>query len=151
LPNTLGRVASASFIVAPFGFVSFQQAWADDAQNRLVPVQGNTIPGNGDLNPYGVAFVPPGFPSGGLLIPGWTIVSTFSAGSNKQGTGTTIDDTALGPRRSRKCRGGFIETQPRSDQVRRFMGGSNKRILGRFVQFCTLSIPKAPDYPITAA
>ena len=28
-----------------------------------------TIPANGDLNPYGVAFVPPGFPSGGTLQP----------------------------------------------------------------------------------
>ena len=30
----------------------------------------STIPANGDLNPYGVAFVPPGFPAGGPLKPG---------------------------------------------------------------------------------
>ena len=28
-----------------------------------------TVPANGDLNPYGVAFVPPGFPSGGTTQP----------------------------------------------------------------------------------
>jgi len=42
------------------------------------PVQiVSTIPGNGDVNPYGVAFVPFGFP-GGVLNPGtsWFRTST---------------------------------------------------------------------------
>ena len=30
----------------------------------------STIPANGDLNPYGVAFVPPNFPKGGIIAPG---------------------------------------------------------------------------------
>jgi uncharacterized protein (TIGR03118 family) len=52
-----------------------------------------TIPGgNGDLNPYGVAFVPPGFPTGGTLSPGDILVSNFNASSNLEGTGTTIVD-----------------------------------------------------------
>jgi hypothetical protein len=42
------------------------------------------------VNPYGVAFVPPGFPSGGRLEPGDVIVSNFNNSSNLQGTGTTI-------------------------------------------------------------
>jgi DNA-binding beta-propeller fold protein YncE len=50
----------------------------------------STVPANGDLNPYGVAFVPPGFPAGGLLNPGDVLVSNFNASSNVQGTGTTI-------------------------------------------------------------
>ena len=50
----------------------------------------STVPGNGDLNPYGVAFVPSGFPSGGLLNPGDILVSNFNDSSNLQGTGTTI-------------------------------------------------------------
>jgi hypothetical protein len=50
----------------------------------------STIPGNGDLNPYGVAFVPSGFPSGGPLAPGDILVSNFNDSSNVQGTGTTI-------------------------------------------------------------
>jgi hypothetical protein len=50
----------------------------------------STIPANGDLNPYGVAFVPSGFPQGGPLSPGDILVSNFNARSNLQGTGTTI-------------------------------------------------------------
>jgi hypothetical protein len=50
----------------------------------------STIPSNGDVNPYGVAFVPAGFPPGGPLRPGDVLVSNFNAASNLQGTGTTI-------------------------------------------------------------
>ena len=50
----------------------------------------STVPANGDLNPYGVAFVPSGFPRGGTLNPGDILVSNFNASSNLQGTGTTI-------------------------------------------------------------
>jgi len=50
----------------------------------------STIPLNGDLNPYGVAFVPKGFPGGGELRPGDVLVSNFNNSSNLQGTGTTI-------------------------------------------------------------
>jgi hypothetical protein len=59
-----------------------------------LPVKPNaspsTIPGNGDVNPYGVAFVPAGFPSGGVLHPGDILVSNFNNKANLQGTGTTI-------------------------------------------------------------
>ena len=51
-----------------------------------------TIPANGDLNPYGVAFVPQGFPSGGSLKPGDVLVSNFNNSANQQGTGSTIVD-----------------------------------------------------------
>jgi hypothetical protein len=50
----------------------------------------NTVPGNGDVNPYGIAFVPQGFPAGGLLHPGDVIVSNFNDVTNAQGTGLTI-------------------------------------------------------------
>jgi hypothetical protein len=50
----------------------------------------NTVPGNGDVNPYGVAFVPQGFPAGGMLHPGDVIVANFNDSTNAQGTGTTI-------------------------------------------------------------
>jgi hypothetical protein len=49
-----------------------------------------TVPANGDLNPYGVAFVPRRFPSGGPLHPGDILVSNFNDVENTQGTGTTI-------------------------------------------------------------
>ena len=61
----------------------------------------STIPSNGDLNPYGVAFVPQGFPSGGALHPGDILVSNFNSSANNQnGTGTTIVDIAPDGRES---------------------------------------------------
>jgi hypothetical protein len=50
----------------------------------------STIPSNGDLNPYGVATVPHGFPQGGTVNPGDILVSNFNSSTNAQGTGTTI-------------------------------------------------------------
>jgi hypothetical protein len=52
----------------------------------------STVPTNGDLNPYGVAFVPPLFPTGGTINPGDVLVSNFNASTNLQGSGTTIVD-----------------------------------------------------------
>lgn len=49
-----------------------------------------TVPGNGDLNPYGVAFVPQGIVPGGKLHAGSILVSNFNNVKNQQGTGTTI-------------------------------------------------------------
>jgi hypothetical protein len=49
-----------------------------------------TVPASGDLNPYGVALVPAGFPRGGLLKPGQILVANFNNSTNTQGTGTTI-------------------------------------------------------------
>ena len=50
----------------------------------------STVASNGDGNPYGVAFVPKGFPSGGPLNPGDILVSNFNSATGGQGTGTTI-------------------------------------------------------------
>jgi hypothetical protein len=57
----------------------------------------STVPANGDGNPYGVAFVPPNFPTGGTINRGDVLVSNFNnapttTGGNLQGTGTTIVD-----------------------------------------------------------
>jgi hypothetical protein len=52
----------------------------------------STVPANRDVNPYGVAFVPVGFPAipfGGLAV-GDVLVSNFNNSDNLQGTGTTI-------------------------------------------------------------
>lgn len=81
-------------------------AAADDMSRRFghfrpfLPdmVTSSTIPKNGDLNPYGVAIVPRGFPAGGKIAPGDVLVSNFNNKKNDQGTGTTIiqftpDDT----------------------------------------------------------
>jgi hypothetical protein len=50
----------------------------------------STVPPNGDVNPYGVAFVPRHFPAGGALGAGDVLVSNFNNSNNLQGTGTTI-------------------------------------------------------------
>jgi hypothetical protein len=70
---------------------------ADSDSNPLIPnlsavpqMSVSTVPGNGDINPYGVAFVPNGFPPGGLIESGDILVSNFNNSGNAQGTGTTI-------------------------------------------------------------
>src|ERR1700726_929686 len=85
-----------SILLALFANAAFA---AEDDTNGL-PIVPNlpaspalsvsTVPLNGDVNPYGVAFVPDSFPRGGLLKPGDIVVSNFNAASNLQGTGTTI-------------------------------------------------------------
>ena len=52
----------------------------------------STVPANGDVNPYGVAFVPQNIAKGGRLHPGDILVSNFNNSTNAQGTGTTIVD-----------------------------------------------------------
>jgi uncharacterized protein (TIGR03118 family) len=54
-----------------------------------------TVPANGDLNPYGVAFVPSDVARGGKLQAGDILVSNFNNSSNQQGTGSTIVE--IGP------------------------------------------------------
>jgi hypothetical protein len=79
-------------------FVTPSLAAGDDEQSSpLIPqltpsptFSDSTVPTNGDVNPYGVAFVPQGFPQGGPLHPGDIIVSNFNNSGNLQGTGTTI-------------------------------------------------------------
>jgi DNA-binding beta-propeller fold protein YncE len=64
-------------------------ARADEAFLPL-EINSSTIPANGDLNPYGVAFVPRGFPGGGAIAAGDVLVSNFNNSANVQGTGTSI-------------------------------------------------------------
>lgn len=56
----------------------------------LPAAQATTIPSNGDVNPYGVAFVPTSVPTNGLLQQGGILVSNFNNNQNLQGTGATI-------------------------------------------------------------
>src|SRR5579859_2975523 len=50
---------------------------------------GSTVPGNGDVNPYGVAVAPV---TSGALVKDEILISNFNNSSNFQGTGTTIDE-----------------------------------------------------------
>ena len=48
---------------------------------------GETVPGNGDVNPYGIVVVPR---SSGELVRNDVLISNFNDEENLQGTGTTI-------------------------------------------------------------
>jgi hypothetical protein len=62
-------------------------ASAADRHAGNITVVSSTIPGNGDVNPYGVFRVPR---SVGRLVRGSILISNFNNSSNLQGTGTTI-------------------------------------------------------------
>ena len=83
------RLLIVGLLAAPVGAVL-----ADENEGAFLPrlVVSSTIPSNGDLNPYGVAFVPRGFPEDGTIKPGDVLVSNFNNLNNLQGTGTTIID-----------------------------------------------------------
>jgi hypothetical protein len=51
----------------------------------------STVPGNGDVNPYGITTVTQ---TTGTLVSGDTLVSNFNNSANLQGTGTTIVEIA---------------------------------------------------------
>ena len=88
------RLASIAFraLLPACGAFTATAASADEVQARF-PLQfivSSTIPSNGDLNPYGIVFVPKDFPSGGKVAPGDVLVSNFNNLNNLQGTGVTI-------------------------------------------------------------
>ena len=80
----LAAAAGSWTVCAAAGESDFADAFIPQAINS------STVPGNGDVNPYGVAFVPNGFPRGGTLLAGDVLVSNFNNSNNLQGTGTTI-------------------------------------------------------------
>ena len=83
----IALAAGAGFAAA--GLAAAGVARGEDA---FIPklVNSSTIPANGDVNPYGVAFVPEGFPAGGLIAAGDVLIANFNSSANIQGTGTTI-------------------------------------------------------------
>jgi hypothetical protein len=80
-----GLLALAAILVSAFSSISH-------AEDAFLPraINSSTIPDNGDVNPYGVAFVPEGFPGGGAISAGDVVVANFNNSGNTQGTGTTI-------------------------------------------------------------
>ncbi|MGO9931733.1 MAG: hypothetical protein ACLPV8_07960 [Steroidobacteraceae bacterium] len=86
-------LALAAILVPAFSSLSH-------AEDTFLPpaINSSTIPQSGDVNPYGVAFVPEGFPGGGVIFAGDVLVSNFNDNTNTQGTGTTIiRQPELGP------------------------------------------------------
>ncbi len=88
----LALIAYRMLSIAGIASLAMAAAHADNDERAFLPrlVVSSTIPANGDLNPYGVAFVPQGFPGGGAIAPGDVLVSNFNNSKNLQGTGTTI-------------------------------------------------------------
>jgi hypothetical protein len=93
-------VAALAATAIAGGLILTTAAGADAVTTTAMPFISNfgtvttgpsTVPGNGDVNPYGVAVVPR---SQGLLHRGDVLVSNFNNFMNQQGTGSTIVEVA---------------------------------------------------------
>jgi hypothetical protein len=96
LSNRTGRLmaAMAAAVLAVAAFAPGVVSANSGPFLNMLPAQtqiASTVPGNGDINPYGMAIVPR---STGALVKGDVLISNFNAASNFQGTGTTIDQIA---------------------------------------------------------
>ncbi len=99
--STSAHLAGASLAITAITLLAgaaqgFGQQSIFDPDAAFLPAQVwniSTVPSNGDVNPYGVAFVDDDFPVGtGPLQHGDILISNFNKSSNLQGTGTTIVD-----------------------------------------------------------
>ena len=88
--SDLSNMVRSSLLIAAVALIPLTAAGARAQQFIPDITISSTIPSNGDTNPYGVAFVPPGFQSGGPLKPRDLLVSNFNNSGGAQGTGTTI-------------------------------------------------------------
>jgi len=84
--------ALAAFSTLLFAAPSFADSHAVLPPLKTVSVIAPTVPGIGDVNPYGMAQVKR---TTGNLRAGHILISNFNNSSNLQGTGTTIMD--VGP------------------------------------------------------
>ena len=82
-----GPIRVASLLGLMTGLSTVALAWEPFLPDAI---NSSTIPASGDVNPYGVAFVPAGFPAGGSIVAGDVLVSNFNDSNNVQGTGTSI-------------------------------------------------------------
>jgi len=93
IANSGVRQAVATLLLITAGAAA-AQTWSDSEPFLPSAVRtASTVPTNGDVNPYGVAFVPNTFLVGkGMLKHGDILVSNYNNKLNLQGTGTTIVD-----------------------------------------------------------
>jgi hypothetical protein len=90
---TCGRLLATLLSFASFQCVGLAQRGffpENSVLDSLQSITASTVPPSGDLNPYGVVFVPARFPSGGKIVSGDILVASFNNSGNIQGTGTTI-------------------------------------------------------------
>lgn len=81
-------VLSATFAMSATAFMAFRHP----PVIPILPVSitASTVAANGDTNPRGVAFVPMGFPSGGILSSGDVLISDSANKDGKAGLGVSI-------------------------------------------------------------
>jgi hypothetical protein len=82
-------IAAGIVLCGHLGTVRTAFAGGNFLFSPFLPLQVSTVPSNGDTTPYGLAFVPNGFPYGGTIAPGKLLVSNFNS-STTAGQGTTI-------------------------------------------------------------
>jgi hypothetical protein len=83
----LGTGMAAGIVL--FGSLGTVRTALAHSFSPLLPLQVSTVPLNGDTTPYGLAFVPHGFPHNGTISTGELLVSNFNS-SSTAGQGTTI-------------------------------------------------------------
>jgi hypothetical protein len=90
----LRQTVTGFTLLAATTCLSFAQHRQYDPNDAFLPNpvrSASTVPSNGDVNPYGVAFIKSNFQTGsGPLMHGDILVSNFNNKQNLQGTGTTI-------------------------------------------------------------
>jgi hypothetical protein len=101
----------------------------------IIPLQVSTNPGNGDQNPYGVVFVPAGFPDNTVQL-GDVLVANFNDAANDQGQGTTIINVR--PDRT-KARFAKIPTPG--------LTGAMGILRAGFVLIGSITVPKISNFP----
>ena len=89
--TVVGMMLAAATTILSFAQRSGNRYDPDDAFLPSPVRMASTVPSDGDVNPYGVAFIKNDFQTGtGPLQHGDVLVSNFNNAQNLQGTGTTI-------------------------------------------------------------
>ena len=83
----LGAIGSLALLLIGGSGLAYAGQPENTAKSHTISTVSSTIPGNGDINPYGIFQVPS---SVGRLNGGSILISNFNSGANLQGTGTTL-------------------------------------------------------------
>jgi hypothetical protein len=83
----VGAIGSLAVLLIAGSSLAYAGQPKNAAKSHTISTVSSTIPGNGDINPYGVFRVPR---SVGRLNRGSILISNFNNSANLQGTGTTL-------------------------------------------------------------
>ena len=86
--NSIVSFTCALIVLVTFAPIALGQQQTAK-RSPFLPLQVSTVPSNGDTTPYGLAFVPDGFPDSDFVSAGTLLVSNFNS-SSTAGQGTTI-------------------------------------------------------------